>query len=60
MMLMGEQGVRLNLIQRWDMNELCGGWVDQGETQRRPFVTFKKKLGFVPQPNLPGSSDFHL
>jgi len=23
MMLIGEQGVRLNLIQMWDMNELC-------------------------------------
>ncbi|MBM2835078.1 MAG: hypothetical protein HW406_2239 [Candidatus Brocadiaceae bacterium] len=23
MMLIGEQGVRLNLMQKWDMNELC-------------------------------------
>ncbi len=55
MMQIGEQEVRLNLMQKWDMNEL-DGQVVQGEIQHRPLVTFNKCwVSLLPtQPNLLG------
>ena len=52
MMQIGAQGTRLNLMQKWDMNELWGVLICATRNPTPTVRDIQKMLGFVPQPNL--------